>query len=281
MMSAALALALAGGLLALVGRFFAEPAAASTRRFAAPLLALTVAVGAFATVERGSAGAFDVVALATAPDGASVATTVTLQRADGGRTVRRIELSRPLPAAAPVLVALAGLATLLAVVGLSGRVRGAHARLGTAALAGLTATAGAVLSAGGTGSGESEVRARLGELVVMGLGAPASFTVPEGSWTYAAGGALPLFAAAAVMAALVFMPARSLSSAPRLVMLGAVLCALAPVVDIVATGGFAWRPTTAAFWALGLAVAGAAFERDAARAAGLTGVTAGLALALL
>jgi hypothetical protein len=274
-------LAALGAVLTLLAIYFSE--AATARRFAAPLLALIVGVGAFATANRegGSGDLMNVVALARAADGASVATTVTLQRPDGGRTVRRVELSRSLPAVAPTLAGLIALATVLGVIGLSGRRADTYARLGAAALAGLAGVAGAVLSAGGTGTGESEVRARLGELVLRGLGAPASFTVPEGTWHYVAGEALPLFALAAALALLAFLPARPLSIAPRLVAAGAALCAVAPVVDIVLTGGFAWRPATAALWVIGLLAAGAAFEPVPSRAATLAGAGAGLALTLL
>lgn len=274
-------LAALGAVLTLLAIYFSE--AATARRFAAPLLALIVGVGAFATANRegGSGDLMNVVALARAADGASVATTVTLQRPDGGRTVRRVELSRSLPAVAPTLAGLIALATVLGVIGLSGRRADTYARLGAAALAGLAGVAGAVLSAGGTGTGESEVRARLGELVLRGLGAPASFTVPEGTWHYVAEEALPLFALAAALALLAFLPARPLLIAPRLVAAGAALCAVAPVVDIVLTGGFAWRPATAALWVIGLLAAGAAFERVPSRAATLAGAGAGLALTLL
>jgi hypothetical protein len=223
----------------------------------------------------------NVVAVARAADGGSVSTTVTLQQPDGGRTVRRIELSRPMPAVAPVLAALAALAVLLAVAGRSGRYQDAHARLGAGVLTGLVAVAGGVLATGGTGSGEAEVRARLDELVLQGLGTPASFTVPDGTWTYVAGHALPIFVAAGVLALLVLLPGRGLGVGPRIAVLGAALCALAPVLDIVLTGGFAWRPATAALWAVGLLTAGAALERESARGAALTGAAAGLSLMLL
>jgi len=270
-----------GALLALVATYGSD--VATVRRFAAPMLALIVGIGVLATAEGepGTGERMNVVATARAADGASVATTVTLQRPDGGRTVRRVELSRSLPAVAPTLAALIALATLLFGVGHSGRLTDTHVRLGTVALAGLAGVAGAVLSAGGTGSGEAEVRARLGELIVRGLGAPDSFTVPVGTWTYVAGDALPLFALAVILAALALLPARALAIAPRLVALGAALCAVAPVVDIVLTGGFAWRPATAALWAVGLLAAGAAFERVQERAATLVGAAAGLALILL
>lgn len=277
--------ALIGALAALAGVLHLADDTAAPRRLAVACLVLFAAVGSFVAAEPEGPFKAAVTAVGRGADGLPATSSVTFQQADGGRNVRRVTLERPVPMGAPLLWAAGGLALLLALGGGTRLASGNAGRFGAVAAAVLAGLAGLVLAGGvggQTGTGEPEVRAVLGTLGLEALGAPTSFTVPDGTWSYRTGNPLPLYGAAALGLALLFVPARSRAWAGGLLAVGAALAAVGPIVDIVMTGGLAWRPATGLLWAVGLLTAGVALEREApARAGALAGIAAALSLLLI
>lgn len=280
-----LVLALGGAILGLTGLLSAVPDAGAVRRIAVPCLVLSVTLGAFLRAEPEGVSKTIIVALARSADGEPVVSSVTFQETDGGRVVRRVPLERPLPMAAPMLGATAGVALLMVLVVGTRRGGGVVGRFGGVAVAGLAGLAGLVLAGGVSGlsgTGEAEVRAVLGTLGLDALGVPANFTLPEGTWSYQAASSLGLYVAAAVGLVISLVPARVRPFGPGLVAVGAAVAAAAPVADILLTGGFSWRPETGLLWANGLLAAGVVFEREApTRAGALSGLAVGTSVLLL
>lgn len=274
-----------GALVALAGLLHLADDTARPRRLAVACLVLFAVAGSFVAAEPEGPFKGAVSAVAHGADGLPATSAVTFQAPDGGRVVRRVALERPVPMGAPLLWAAGGLALLLALGSGTRLAAGNVGRLGAAGLALLAGLAGLVLAGGvggHTGTGEPEVRAVLATLGLEALGVPTSFTVPEGTWTYRAGDPLPLYGAAVLGLALLFVPGRSRAWAGGLLAVGAALAAVGPIVDIVMTGGLAWRPATGLLWVTGLLTAGVALERETpARAGALAGIAAALSLLLI
>ena len=276
--------AFAGALLVLAGLLLSVPDASAVRRVTVPILIVFVSLGTFITAEPAGVDKTGIIAVALGADGEPAASSVTFQENDGGRVVRRVALERPLPMAAPMLWATAALALgvlLVAGTRFGGGVVSRFGGMTTAVLAGLSGLVLAGGVGGLSGTGESEVRAVLGTLRLDTLGVPTSFTVPDGTWRYRAGGPLGLYLAAVLGLVISLVPTRTRAFGPALIALGAAVASIGPGVDIVVTGGLSWRAESGLLWANGLVAAGVVFEREAPiRAAALAGIAVALSILL-
>ena len=254
-------LAFAGGLLAADERGVWRAAAA----WAVVLAALT---GWWVSAPRGEVGGA-VVAEARTDDGASIATTVVIQRPGATkRQVRRLPLARAVPGSAVALWVMLA----LGVVGAVWR----HRRAAWLPAAGAVAAV-VVLNLSGGGGGESGVRAFLETLEPRHL---QSSTVPDAPWVFVNDARTPALVGA-VLALLVLLPWR-VPAGERLVGLGAALAAAAPVWQMSLAGGLPAAAVEGVVWAGGLMLAGAWFLRDAGwRTASLATASAVLAAGVI
>jgi hypothetical protein len=270
--------ALAGAAVAFAaGLLSASPGERRWWRLAAALVAAVVAFGGWRVLRAGDGVALQ----AHDAAGQAAQTIVVVQPPDAPREVRRVSLRRPVPAAPFALGAMA-LGGVLALGALAAGRKGTR-WAGVLPAAGAAATLALLLSASGSGAGEAGVRSALGALDLSRASAHVeSFTVPEGSWSYATpvtwAVAVALLAALAALWGADDRPA--LVAARPGVGIGAAIAAVGPAVQMSLAGGLLWRPLEGVLWAAALLTAGAALEgASAARRASLAGV--GLAVAAL